>query len=65
MLLIAYPLSSKTGELKKDGAGRRLETHSEKPTFLHIHVAPNWMENKFQSTRPGVLVVVQQRVSSE
>jgi hypothetical protein len=56
--------SSKTGETPKRRRKAIRDAFGEADVFLHIHVAPNWMENKFQSTRPGVLWR-QQRVSSD
>ena len=55
--------SSKTGETPKRRRKAIRDAFGEADVFLHIHVAPNWMENKFQSTRPGVLWR-QQRVST-
>ena len=56
--------SSKTGETPERRRKAIRDAFGEADVFLHIHVAPNWMENKFQSTRPGVLWR-QQRVSSD
>jgi len=56
--------SSKTGETPERRRKAIRDAFGEADVFLHIHVAPNWMENKFQPTRPGVLWR-QQRVSSD
>jgi len=56
--------NGKTGETPERRRKALRDAFEEGDIFLHIHVPPNWKENKFQSTRPGVLWR-QQRVTSD
>jgi len=56
--------NGKTGETPERRRKALRDAFEEGDLFLHIHVPPNWKENKFQSTRPGVLWR-QQRVTSD
>ena len=56
--------NGKTGETPERRRKALRDAFEEADLFLHIHVPPNWKENKFQSTRPGVLWR-QQRVTSD